>query len=59
MTVTGVFSRALLRQCREGLAISGAIEERDAGGNIELLNSKKEFIQAGTISQKYGRLFST
>ena len=59
MTVTGVFGCPLLRQCQEGLAISGAIEARDAGGNTELLNSKKEFIQDGTISQKYGWLFSS
>ena len=57
MAVTGVYSRPILRQCREGLSITRALEERELGAKVELLNSKKEFIQPGTIRQKFASLF--
>ena len=58
MKVSGIHRRPLLRLCSEGVAISGAIEERDRGANMVILNSKKEFNQPGTISQKFGQLFN-
>ena len=58
MEITGNYSRAILRQSKEGISISGAIKERDRGARIQILNSKKEFIQPGTIAPKFGQLFA-
>ena len=57
MKVTGTFPRPLMRLCQEGLAISSALDRRDRGERVEVLNSKKEFLQPGTVKQKFTGLF--
>ena len=56
MRVTGTYPRPLLRLCSEGVAITRALEERDQGAKVVVINSKKEFNQPGTIVQKFGKL---
>ena len=56
MKVTGIYPRPLLRLCSEGVAISGALGERDKGAKVVVINSKKEFNQPGTIAQKFAKL---
>ena len=50
MKVTGCYPRPLLRLCQEGLAIGAAIQRKERGeGVVEVMNSKKEFLQPGSI----------
>ena len=57
MTVTGIYPRPLMRQCQEGLAIGAALDRRDRGDQVEGMNSKKEFLQPGTIRPRFEGLF--
>ena len=59
MVVTGNFTRPVVRMSQEGVKIASAIRARDQGGlDLELLNSKKEFHQAGQINPHYKGLFA-
>ena len=58
MRILGCYSRAIVRQCREGISISRALGDRDRGQAINIKNSKKEFIQPGTIRPRFGRLLA-
>ena len=57
MEVTGTFTRPIVRLSQEGVLIAHAIKARDLGMGLELLNSKREFNQAGLINPCYGGLF--
>ena len=57
MEVTGTFTRPIVRLSQEGVLIAHAIKARDLGMGLELLNSKREFYQAGLINPRYGGLF--
>ena len=56
MSIMENYDRPILRQCRESISIARALVDRDKGTNIEVMNSKKEFIQPGTIRPRFGRL---
>ena len=57
MKLTGTFSRPVARLAQEGTMISRALKAQKQGLKIELLNSKREFYQAGLVSPKFGRIF--
>ena len=57
MKVTGSFSRPVVRLSQEGAMIAQAIRAKKQGQHLDLLNSKREFNQAGIVSPKFGRLF--
>ena len=56
MSLAGQFRRPVLRQSHEGTSISRAIDLREGGGNLVLLNSKSEFHQPGQVRESYGKL---
>ena len=56
MTVMGVFNRPVLRQSQEGCSISGAIDDRNRGQKIVLLNSKNEFHQPVQIKPTFSQV---
>ena len=53
MTLEDNFSRAILRQSFEGVSIARAVQAREAGANVWLLNSKREFFQPGVVRPKF------
>ena len=57
MKLTGSFSRPVVRLSQEGTMISRAVKAQKQGLDLELLNSKREFYQAGVINPKFGGLF--
>ena len=54
MTLDGSFSRPLLRQSMEGVALARAIRVRDSRCHeILIMNSKMEFMQPGVINPAF------
>ena len=53
MEITGRFSREIARQCQEGIAISKALDAIGQGLDVELLNSKSEFLQSGVVTRRF------
>ena len=57
MKLTGSFTRLVVRLTQVGAMISRALKAQKQGLEINLLNSKREFNQAGVINPKFGGLF--
>ena len=57
--VEGRFSRAIERQCHEGLAISHALAAIKQGDRVILMNSKNEFLQPGVVHRSFNGVLAT
>ena len=57
--VEGKFSRAIGRQCHEGLAISHALDAIKQGDRVILMNSKNEFLQPGVVHRTFTGVLAT
>ena len=58
MTIEGNYSRPVLRQSQEGVALANTIKEIKEGAKVVLMNSKREFIQPGVVRPVFGALVS-
>ena len=56
MTVEANFTRPILRQSLEGVAIARTIKARDNGDRVILVNSKREFVQPGVVRPVFSPL---
>ena len=56
--ITGQYSRPIVRQCQEGVALAKALEAKQKGGAVEILNSKMEFLQPGVVTRQFSALLS-
>ena len=56
MNVTGKFSREIISQCQEGVAISKALEAVKKGQGLVLLNVKSEFFQPWVETRQFAGL---
>ena len=56
--ISGKYPRPILRQCQEGVALAKALEIKNQGGPVEILNSKMEFLQPGVVSRQFKALLS-
>ena len=54
--VLGHHSRPIVRQSQEGVSLSRALEAKRQGLNIEIMNSKNEFLQPGVVTRRYSGL---
>ena len=54
--VEGQFSRAIVRQCQEGVSLSRALEAKRQGLQVEIMNSKNEFLQPGVVTRRFSGL---
>ena len=53
MNLEGSYRLPIQRQSREGVNLSRIIKARDMGIDINVLNSKMEFMQPGVIKPSY------
>ena len=58
MEVTGHFSRPIARQSQEGVALSAALKARDQGEEVELMNSRNDFLQPGVVQRRFSGILS-
>ena len=56
--VLGQYSRPIVRQSQEGVSLSRALEARRQGINMEIMNSKNEFLQPGVVTRRYSGLLN-
>ena len=56
--VTGRDSRPLVRQCREGVALSNILDAMKQGDKVNLMNSKSEFMQPGVVHRTFSRILA-
>ena len=56
--VSGRFLRPIVRQCQERVALAKALDDKNKGVAIEIINSKMEFLQPGVVSRQFSSLLS-
>ena len=58
MVILGGSGRPVVRQCQEGILIQRALEAAEQGQRLQLLNSKSEFLQPGTVGRSFSGILS-